>query len=110
MKKQKTHEARSTKPETRIGFLNSGFVLRVSCFAAMVLALAIAPSALACPVCFGSPGDPLVKGANNGIAVLLGIIVLVQIGFAALFVSFWRRARALQRRREQFHVIEGGAR
>ena len=110
MRKQKKHETRSTKHETRMGSLNSGFVLRVSCLVAIVVMLIAAPIASACPVCFGSPGDPLVKGANNGIAVLLGIIVLVQIGFAALFVSFWRRARALQRRREQFHVIEGGAR
>jgi hypothetical protein len=102
----KKHETRNTKHENAN---RSGFVFRISCFA-LLAALMLAPAASACPVCYGSPGDPLVKGANNGVAVLLGIIVLVQVGFAALFISFWRRARALQRRREQFHVIEGGAR
>jgi hypothetical protein len=37
------------------------------------------------------------------------VIGLVQIGFVALFVTFWRRARAIRRRRESFHLIEGGA-
>jgi hypothetical protein len=63
----------------------------------------------ACPVCFGNPASPLTKGTSNGILFLLGIIGLVQIGFVALFVTFWRRARALRRRRESFHLIEGGA-
>lgn len=64
---------------------------------------------LACPVCFGNPASPLTKGTSNGILFLLGIIGIVQIGFVALFVTFWRRARALRRRRESFHLIEGGA-
>ena len=65
---------------------------------------------LACTVCMGAPGDPLVKGANAGIWVLLGIVFLVQIGFIALFVAFWRRARALKKFREQFRLVEGGHR
>ena len=68
----------------------------------------IAPSAFACPVCYGSPGDPMVKGTNNGVWVLLGIIGFVQIGFAAMFWSFWRRAKQQKRFRDNFHVIEGG--
>ncbi len=68
----------------------------------------VAQSAMACPVCFGDPSSPLTKGASNGILFLLAIVGLVQIGFVALFVSFWRRARAMRRVREQFHVIEGG--
>ena len=63
----------------------------------------------ACPVCFGNPASPLTKGTSNGILFLLGVIGLVQIGFVALFVTFWRRARSLRRRRESFHLIEGGA-
>lgn len=70
--------------------------------------LFIADSASACPVCYGATGDPMVKGTNNGVWVLLGVVGLVQIGFIALFWSFWRRAKALKRFREQFHVIEGG--
>ena len=72
---------------------------------AAVLILAVAPAALGCPVCFGAPDDPMVKGVNNGIWVLLGLIGFVQIGFVALFWTFWRRARAQRRFRESFHVV-----
>ena len=68
----------------------------------------LAQPAHACPVCYGEPGDPMVKGTNNGVWVLLGIIGFVQIGLVAMFWSFWRRARDQKRFREQFHVIEGG--
>lgn len=64
----------------------------------------------ACAVCYGAPGDPLVKGANNGIWVLLGIVAFVQLGFVAMFWSFWRRSREQQRFRESLRVIEGGQR
>jgi hypothetical protein len=47
----------------------------------------------------------MVKGVNNGIWVLLGLVVFVQLGFAALFYSFWRRARQQKRFRESFRVI-----
>lgn len=71
----------------------------------------IAPAiANACPVCFGDPNSPMVKGTSNGILFLLGIVGFVQLGFVALFVTFWRRARAQKKFREQFHLIEGGVR
>lgn len=74
-----------------------------------LLILVLFPAvASACPVCMGAPGDPLVEGTNRGIWVLLGVVGLVQIGFAALFVTFWRRARDLKRLREQFHLVDGG--
>ncbi len=77
--------------------------------AALVVGLLmLAPAASACPVCFGAPGDPLVKGATNGVWVLLGFVGFVQLGFIALFWSFWRRAKALRKLREQFRVIDGG--
>lgn len=75
---------------------------------AIVLILIFANAAAACPVCWGNPDDPMVKSANNGIWVLLGVVGFVQIGFAALFISLWRRARQQQRFRESLHVIEGG--
>lgn len=71
------------------------------------LLLAALP-AMGCPVCWGAPDDPMVKSVNKGIYVLLGIVGFVQIGFVALFWSFWRRAREQQRFRESLHVIEGG--
>jgi uncharacterized membrane protein len=73
------------------------------------LALLAAQAAVACPVCFGSPDSDMTKGAMNGIWVLLGVIGFVQLGFIALFVTFWKRARDLRKRKEQFHVIHGGA-
>ena len=64
--------------------------------------------AQACPVCFGNGSGPMIDGVNNGLWVLLGILAVVQAGFVALFWSFWRRAKALRQRREQFHLIQGG--
>src|SRR5437763_150649 len=75
----------------------------------IALLILIAPIANACPVCFGNPDSPMTKGTNNGIAVLLGVVFFVQIGFAAMFWSFWLRARALRRRKESMRVIQGGA-
>jgi hypothetical protein len=77
------------------------------CRYAAFAALFLAPSAIACPVCYGAPG-PSTTGLNNAIIFLLIIVGLVQAGFVALFWSFRKRAKALQRRREQFRVIEGG--
>jgi site-specific recombinase len=73
-------------------------------------ALAAASAATACPVCFGDADSQMARGANNGILFLLGVVAVVQSGFIALFVSLRRRARRLRERREQFELIEGGAR
>ena len=95
-------EPRTQTPGTRAtGRLGSLAVITL-------LVLFTASTASACPVCYGAPGDPMVKGTNNGVWVLLGIICFVQVGFVAMFWSFWRRAKAQRRFREQFHVIEGG--
>ena len=75
---------------------------------ALLVILVFAQSASACSVCWGAPDDPMVKGVNKGIYVLLGLVGLVQIGFVALFWSFWRRAREQKRFRESLQVIEGG--
>ena len=74
----------------------------------IALTLAAAPALHACPVCFGAPDDPMVKGMNSGIWVLLGLVGFVQIGFVAMFYSFWRKAREHKRFRESLRVIEGG--
>ena len=76
----------------------------------ILIALLLAPDAFACSVCYGAPGDPMVKGANNGIMLLLGVVGFVQIGFVAMFWSFWRRAREQRRFRDSLRVIEGGPR
>ncbi len=66
--------------------------------------------AMACPVCFGASDSPMAAGMNNGIFFLLAVIGMVQVGFVALFVSFRRRGKAYQERKESLEVINGGAR
>ena len=78
---------------------------------AVVIAVAVLGAvepAMACPVCFGESDSPMAQGMNNGIFFLLGVIGTVQIGFVALFVSFRRRGRELQERRDSFEVVRGG--
>ena len=76
--------------------------------AAVILVFAFATVASACPVCYGNQQTPLTKSAGNGVLFLLGIVGSVQVGFVALFISFWKRTKALQQKREQFQIIEGG--
>ena len=71
-------------------------------------ALAFIQPAMACPVCFGATDSPMAGGMNNGIFFLLGVIGTVQIGFVALFVSFRRRGKEMERRRDSLEVINGG--
>ena len=101
-------EGRGPKAEGRRGpFLNSGLGMLRSAF--ILLVFVVPQTVYACPVCFGDPNSPMTKGTSNGIAFLLGTVFFVQLGFAAMFWSFWRRARALRQRRESMRVIQGGA-
>ena len=73
-------------------------------------AILLLPAVLsACPVCYGAPDSPMTKSSNNAIGFLLGVIGFVQIGFIAMFWSFWRRAKAMRRLRESFRLLDGGA-
>ena len=82
---------------------------RAAIIAVFILAALLTPQfTYACAVCFGDPAAPLSKGASNGIAFLLGTVFFVQVGFVAMFWSFWRRAQTLRRRRESMRVIPGG--
>lgn len=75
-----------------------------------LLLIFVAPAAHACAVCFGAPNTPATHGMNNAIFFLLGVVGFVQIGFASLFYTLWRRAREMRRRREQLQLIDGGLR
>jgi len=75
--------------------------------AALLVVLA-AQAASACPTCYGDPNSPMTKGSDNAVLFMLGIIGFVQVGFIGLFVTFWRRARALRRRRESLRLLDGG--
>lgn len=81
--------------------------MRKAALIAVVL-FACATLASACPVCYGNQQTPMTKSAGNGVLFLLGIVGSVQVGFVALFVSFWKRTKALQQKHEQFQIIEGG--
>lgn len=74
-----------------------------------LVGVALPEIASACTVCLGDPDSAMAVGVNNGILVLLGCVAVVQVGFVAMFWSFRNRARRLERRRERFSLIEGGA-
>ncbi len=79
-------------------------------FVVVAICMLLVPSVLsACPVCYGAPNSPMTKSSNNAIMFLLGVVGFVQVGFIALFWSFWRRAKELRRRRDSFHLLDGGA-
>lgn len=59
----------------------------------MTMALLAAPRvAFACPVCFGQNDSPLAIAMNQGILMMLGVVVLVLGAFATFFVVLIRRA------------------
>ena len=73
-----------------------------------MLAMALlAGDATACPVCYGNSDSGAANGVNNAVLLLLGIVALVQVGFVALFYTFWRRSREIRQRREKFRLIAG---
>lgn len=61
--------------------------------AAILIAVLLPSVAGACPVCFGAPGTSAAKAMNNAILFLLSVVGFVQLGFVALFFTWWRRAR-----------------
>src|SRR5713226_7097476 len=58
-----------------------------------VVMLAVPRLALACPVCFGQNDSPLGIAMNNGIMLMLGVVVAVLACFASFFIYLMRRAR-----------------
>ena len=104
-------ECRMQNAETPRRKGRSAFCILHSALAiALVIAFALPQVAEACAVCYGNPQSQLTKAADNGTLFLLGVVGFVQIGFIAFFWTLWRRAKANQRHREQFHVIHGGVR
>jgi hypothetical protein len=56
--------------------------------------LMLAPrAAWACPSCFGQSDAPMAKATNNGILLMLVVVVAVLSGFAAFIIYLNRRAR-----------------
>ena len=69
-------------------------LVRILAAAAFMLT-AGAARALACPACFGAEEAPLIDGAKLGVAVLLGILLVVQGGFVTFFIYLRRRAKRM---------------
>ena len=110
-------EIRNPKSEARLsdvqsakvssfGFRHS-FVIRHSSFVIFILiALAAAPSAVACATCYGASDSPLAQGMNWGIMVLLGFIGAVLVAVSSFFVYIARRASAMEAAAAQNNLTE----
>jgi hypothetical protein len=75
-----------------------------------VLLVLLAPRlAAACAVCFGDPNAQMTKGAEQGVWFLLGVMVLVQIGFGIFFFYLRRRAQRFRdpMPRPVFRLVKG---
>ena len=84
---------------------------RASSTVALAIGLLIlrASSASACAVCFGDPNAQMTKGAEQGVWFLLGVMLLVQIGFGIFFFYLRRRARGFRDPvpRPVFRLVKG---
>jgi hypothetical protein len=58
--------------------------------------LAAPAAAHASPSCYGEAEGPMIDAARLGIALLLGITLLIQGGFVAFFLYLRRQARKAQ--------------
>ena len=78
---------------------------------ALVIGLVLfgARLAEACPVCFGDPNAQMTKGAEQGVWFLLGVMLLVQVGFGIFFFYLRRRARGFRdpMPRPVFRLVKG---
>ena len=75
-----------------------------------VVMLAVPRLALACPVCFGQNDSPLGIAMNNGIILMLGVVVGVLACFASFFIYLMRRARLaeqISRSNESRRYLDG---
>jgi hypothetical protein len=70
---------------------------------AAVVLLGLANPVLACPVCFGNPNSPQMKGAQAGILALLLVTISVLSGIAGFFFIY------LRRRIRMFEESNGGS-
>lgn len=66
--------------------------LRVAVLIATLLWLASPTPTLACSTCFGQADGPMIDAARLGTFLLLGVVLLVQMAFAAFFLYLRRQA------------------
>lgn len=82
---------------------------RLALALALALGLLTPRLATACAVCFGDPSSQMTKGAEQGVWFLLGIMVLVQVGFGIFFFYLRRRAQRFRdpMPRPVFRLVKG---
>ncbi len=68
------------------------WLVRVSAFC---VCLVSATEVYACAVCYGDPDSAMVKGAEAGILVLLGVIGTLLLSIIGMIVFWARRAKRL---------------
>lgn len=69
-------------------------LLALPVMAALAAAASWAPSAAACPVCFGEAEAPIFDGARWSVVFLGGLTYLLMAGAAAVVIALRRRVRA----------------
>ena len=69
-------------------------ITRVLMLAAVML-IGSSASVFACPVCFGAEESHMIDATKLGIAVLLGITLVVQGAFVGFFVYLRNRAKRI---------------
>ena len=60
-----------------------------------VFVVASPAPALACSSCYGEAEGPMIDAARLGTLLMLGVVFLLQVAFAAFFLYLRRRARRL---------------
>ena len=82
---------------------------RLAFIATVAFSLLTPRLAAACAVCFGDPSAQMTKGAEQGVWFLLGIMLLVQAGFAIFFFYLRRRAQRFHdpMPRPVFRLVKG---
>ena len=69
-------------------------IVWIAAFIGGVVLLSSQP-ALACSVCYGEPGSPMVMGIQAGVLVLLGVVGTVLMGLGSVIIFWMRRASRL---------------
>ena len=75
---------------------------------AVLAAIVSSDPAGACAVCYGAEDSAMTAGMNNAILMLLGVVVVVQGSFVALFLSLRQRARQARGRSKELQPTDGG--
>jgi heme/copper-type cytochrome/quinol oxidase subunit 2 len=72
--------------------------------------LVLPEAAAACATCYGAPDSPMTQGMNNAILTLIGVVGVVYVGIAKVFLDFRRRSKKLSDKatvRQRLRLIHG---